>query len=156
MASKHQLTGMMGVYLVAAELSRHGFVASPTSRSARGADILVTDQQCTRAFSVQVKTNASTFSYWLVNAHAKEMASPSHLYVLVNVRKGGKEIEYFVVPSKVAAEKVVVETKERSSWHYICYDDVKDYENRWDLFAVPQENAERSAPAARELPSASR
>ena len=36
MASKGQLTGMRGVYLVAAELARLGFVASPTSRNAVG------------------------------------------------------------------------------------------------------------------------
>jgi hypothetical protein len=38
MASKHQMTGMLGVYLVAAELSKHGFIVSPTSRSAAGED----------------------------------------------------------------------------------------------------------------------
>jgi len=38
-----QLTGMRGVYLVAAELSGRGFIASPTARSAREADILCTD-----------------------------------------------------------------------------------------------------------------
>lgn len=32
-----QITGMRGVYLVAAELSRLGFIVSPTSRGARGA-----------------------------------------------------------------------------------------------------------------------
>ena len=36
-----QLTGMRGVYLVAAELSGRGFIASPTARSAREADIFV-------------------------------------------------------------------------------------------------------------------
>jgi hypothetical protein len=49
---------MRGVYLVASELSRLGFIASPTSRSAIGADILVTDQKCKRTYSVQVKKNA--------------------------------------------------------------------------------------------------
>src|SRR5262245_16017444 len=63
MSAAKQLTGMRGVYLVAAELSRLGFIASPTSRSAIGADLLVTDQQCQNAFTVQVKTNASTFSF---------------------------------------------------------------------------------------------
>ena len=37
------ITGMRGVYLVAAELSKRGFIASPTSRGAQGADLLVTD-----------------------------------------------------------------------------------------------------------------
>ena len=57
MASKHQLTGMTGVYLVGAELSRRGFIASPTSRSAEGADLLVTDTECRSSFVIQVKTN---------------------------------------------------------------------------------------------------
>lgn len=63
MASIQQLTGMRGVYLVEAELSRLGFIASPTSRSAIRADILVTDQSCRNIFSVQVKTNAPTFNF---------------------------------------------------------------------------------------------
>ena len=55
MPSKAQLTDMRGVYLVAVEMSKLGFIASPTSRSAIGADVLVTDQKCKKAFSVQVK-----------------------------------------------------------------------------------------------------
>jgi hypothetical protein len=56
---------MRGVYLVAAELLRQGLIASATSRSAIGADILATDQQCVLTYSVQVKTNARTFAFWL-------------------------------------------------------------------------------------------
>jgi hypothetical protein len=62
MATKGQMTGMLGVYLVAAELSRLGFIVSPTSRSAAGADLLVTDQECQKAWSVQVKTNKNIAS----------------------------------------------------------------------------------------------
>ena len=46
MASTGQMTGMRGVYLVAAELCRYGLIVSPTSRSAIGADILATDSKC--------------------------------------------------------------------------------------------------------------
>jgi len=42
--SKHQLTGMRGVYLAAAEIAARGMIVSPTSRSAAGADLLVTDE----------------------------------------------------------------------------------------------------------------
>jgi hypothetical protein len=65
MAIAKQLTGMRGVYLVAAELLRQGLIASATSRSAIGADILAIDQQCVLTYSVQVKTNARTFGFWL-------------------------------------------------------------------------------------------
>ncbi len=55
MASKHQMTGMMGVYLTAAELTRNGLIVSITSRNARGADLLATDQFYKRTWSIQVK-----------------------------------------------------------------------------------------------------
>src|SRR3989337_268872 len=101
MASFGQQTGMRGVYLVAAELAKRGFIASPTSRSAAGADILVTDRTCNRAYSIQVKTNARTFDFWLLSRHARELISPTHLYVLVNLRsrRGVEEQEFFIVPS---------------------------------------------------------
>src|SRR5271154_6387703 len=109
MASKGQMTGMIGVYLVAAELSRLGFVVSPTSRSAAGADLLVTDQECRKAWSVQVKTNGKPASYWLVGEHAKRLKSESHVYVFVNI-KGKERPEYRVVGSGQVADKVVHET----------------------------------------------
>jgi len=76
MASKHQMTGMLGVYLTAAELTRLGFIVSPTSRSAAGADLLVTDHQCKKAWSVQVKTNSKPMNFWLLSKAA--LARISH------------------------------------------------------------------------------
>ena len=114
MASRQQLAGMRGVYLVASELSRLGFIASPTSRSAIGADILVTDQSRQRSYSAQVKTNARTFNFWLLSKKAKEQVSPTHIYLLVNIRSrkdGAGEIEYYVVPSADVAKNMVHETR---------------------------------------------
>jgi hypothetical protein len=105
MRAKGHMTGMLGVYLTAAELSRQGFIVSPTSRSARGADLLVTDQDCRRAWSVQVKTNGKPTNFWLVGAHAVSLKSDSHIYVFVNIR-GDARPEYVVVPSTHVANKV--------------------------------------------------
>src|SRR3979490_1302873 len=87
MASKQQMTGMLGVYLTAVELVKRGFIVSPTSRSAMGADLLVTDQRCRKAWSVQVKTNASTANFWLVNSKTKDAVSATHVYVFVSAPK---------------------------------------------------------------------
>jgi hypothetical protein len=116
MASKGQLTGMRGVYLVASELSRLGFIASPTSRSASGADILVTDQICKSAYSVQVKTNARTFNFWLLSQKSKEQVSDTHIYALVNIRKNKEKetIEYYIVPSKVVSKKTIYSKSKNS------------------------------------------
>ena len=136
MASKGQLTGMRGVYLVASELSKLGFIASPTSRSAIGADILVTDKSCQNTYSVQVKTNARTFNFWLLSQKSKEQASDTHIYVLVNIRKNKEKetIEYYIVPSKVVSKKTIYSKNKNSEWYAIYLKDVQEYHNKWSLF----------------------
>jgi hypothetical protein len=136
MASKGQMTGMRGVYLVAAELAKRGFIVSPTSRSAIGADLLVTDQKCKNAFSVQVKTNARTFDFWLIGKRAKETVSASHIYVLVNVRntkRDGERIEYFILPSKLLARRAY----HRGDWPNIRCDKISDCKDNWKVFGTP-------------------
>lgn len=125
---------MRGVYLVAAELVGQGFVVSTTSRNAMGADLLVTDAACKHAYSVQVKTNAKPASFWLVSEKAKQLASPTHFYVFVNLRESDGAHEYFVVPSKVVAAKTRVDKRKRSTWYGFDKRDAEQYRNAWDVF----------------------
>jgi len=136
MASINQLTGMRGVYLTAAELSKRGFIASPTSRSAIGADILLTNQSCKRTFAVQVKTNARVFSFWLLNKKAKDLVSGSHIYVFVNIRtrKSVEIIDFYVVPSKVVAKKMVYSKSPKYEWYAFNLTDAERYKDKWTLF----------------------
>jgi hypothetical protein len=55
MASKGQMTGMLGVYLAAAELTQKGLVVSLTSRNARGVDLLATNQSYQKTWAIQAK-----------------------------------------------------------------------------------------------------
>jgi len=135
MSSKAQRTGMHGVFLVAAELAKRGFVVSTTSRNAMGADLLVTDDRCARACSIQVKTNAKPASFWLVGEKAKKLKSPSHMYVLVNVRPDGNH-EYFVVPSKDLARLTRVVPRRNSTWYAVNKRDVKDRKDAWELLGI--------------------
>src|SRR5882672_7515483 len=75
----------MRVCIVAAELTKWGLIVSPTSRSAFGADLLVTDQKCKHAWSVQVKTNFDRRTFWLLSKPAREIKSDTHVYVFVNL-----------------------------------------------------------------------
>ena len=136
MSSKSQMTGMRGVYLVAAELAKRELIVSPTSRSARGADLLVTDQACRRAYSVQVKTNTKTFSFWLLSPNVAESVSSTHIYVLVNIRlkKAEEYIEYYVVPSKVVADNIVMSTSKGGKWYSVPLGVVASYKDKWVIF----------------------
>ncbi len=126
MVNKYQ-TGMQGVYLVAAELTGRGFIVSVTSRNAFGADLLVTRQGCEMTWSVQVKTNRQTPSYWLLNSHAQGMKYPSHIYVFVNLR-GNDRPEYYVVKSEFVAKHVGVE----GTWYWFGRTDALPYLEGWD------------------------
>jgi len=128
---------MAGVYLVAAELSKRGFIASPTSRSEQGADLLVTDTECKRSYAVQVKTNATTFKFWLLSKKAQTFQSKTLIYALVNLRKG--TTEYYLVPSSYVARHIRISkpSKTRKSiWYSIHIDDMmeKKYRDNWSIF----------------------
>ena len=66
-------------------------------------DHLVTDATWKNTFAVQVKTNASTFNSWFVNARTVEIESDNFVYAFVNLRETGPE--FYLVPSAVAAAK---------------------------------------------------
>lgn len=141
MPTRAQMTGMQGVYLVAAELAGRGFVVSPTSRNAAGADLLVTDQTCKNAWSVQVKTNGRRANFWLVGPHARRFISDSHVYVFVNIRTKGRP-EYVVAPSAYVAAKVRTDTSSKGSvWHYFQRDDRPSNTEGWELFGSPHLDA---------------
>ena len=135
MASKHQSTGMIGVYLVAAELSRRGFIVSPTSRSALTADLLITDAPCKNIYAVQVKTNAVTFGFWLVNKKTSSIVSDHLVYALVNLRKTGPE--FYLVPSKVLARNVKLSPQtatRKSVWYSVFLKQISQFKDRWEVF----------------------
>lgn len=133
MVPKSQITGMRGVFLVAANLAKLGFVVSPTARNAAGADLLVTDRNCSRAMTVQVKANAKSSRYWLVGKDAGNLISKSHIYVLVN-RCDDENVEYYVVPSRIVAQRARSFKRPNSTWYAIDREDIGKYREKWKAF----------------------
>ena len=136
MASKSQMTGMLGVYLVAVELTKRGFIVSPTSRSAAGADLLVTDQDCCKAFSVQVKSDRTKSDFWLVGKKAKTAVSPTHIYVFVKIKnsvKHGESVDFYIVSSKSVEQLAYHEGK----FPNIRVKNINKFKDRWKVFGDP-------------------
>ena len=140
MKNKANMTGMQGVYRVAAELTRNGFIVCPTSRSAYGADLLITDQECQQAWSVQVKTNAGRPAFWLLNKHAGKMKSETHVYVLVNLRQEDhrqkrEEPNFYIVPSRTVARCMRTVRRRTGSIFYPIYrNKIERYKDQWKSF----------------------
>ena len=143
--SNAQMNGMRGVFLVASELARRGLITSPTSRSARGADILATAPDLSKAFSVEVKTTTNN-KIWQLSTHAKFTKAASHAYVFVRIwkRKSKEEvITYYPVSSKLVAEKSRLPNPGRSKQYRKGYSmdlqEVETFQNNWSIFGVSDE-----------------
>jgi hypothetical protein len=143
---------MRGVYLVAAELSRIGLIAFPTSRSARGADILATTTDLTKTFSIEVKT-VTNQRFWQLSEHANEIRSPSHVYVFVHVKTSKKKddlVTYYPVRSKFIADNIrrpnpdkplteqwrkgySIDLTKNQKWHT---KGIERFKNKWHIFGI--------------------
>ncbi len=143
MKEQRQLAGMRGVFLAAAELSKLGFIVCTTSRNSQGADLLITDLDCSNTISVQVKTNSRSRKLWIIGKKGKEIVSKTHIYVLINIVEPNKknpaeEFEYYVVPSKVIAaslQHLVNKGPKRAEWWYVTIKDMVSYRDRWDILS---------------------
>jgi len=63
------------------------------------------------------------------------MVSPTLVYALVNLRQD--EPEYFIVPSRIVATKIVVSEVSKTSrhtWHSLYRKEIEDYRDAWDIF----------------------
>jgi hypothetical protein len=133
MASKHQMTGMLGVYLVAAELTKLGLIVSVTSRNAKGADLIAVSPSYKKAWSIQVKTNSRPSKYWLLSKDFKKSVAKQLIYVFVNIRTND-QADYYVAPSTHVARYGKVFPRPNSTFY--GYDRVKanQFHNNWSLF----------------------
>ena len=57
--------------------------------------------------------------------------------MLVNIRslKDGEQIEYFIVPSKIVANRM--KHRPDSNWWSIYRSKVEEFQNKWSVFGKP-------------------
>lgn len=100
------LVGVAGEYFVAAELSRHGYIASITLRNTRGVDILASNSSASHQVGIQVKTNQGNVRNWILNQKAEDYFADNLFYVFVNLKLPHERPDFFIVPSKDVADCV--------------------------------------------------
>ncbi len=141
------LSGVAGEYLVAGELSRHGFLAAITLRNAKGVDIIATNSTATRSVAVQVKTRYSRGRFWVLNEKAEKNYSKNLFYVFVSLNFG-KPADFHIAPSKVVAETIKKHNrkwlrtlgkkgqKRNQTSMRTFHDDAGKFLNRWDILGL--------------------
>jgi hypothetical protein len=130
-----QITGNVGMYFVAYQLSRRGWNAMPTARNARGIDILAYDANAERKLGIQIKTVSKTAAiplgikpldrlmgdWWIIVASATSepecfILTPDEVRVRAVRDQGGAQA-YWLPRRQYAAADF------REAWHRIGHGD---------------------------------
>lgn len=139
--------GIAGEYLVAAELSRRGYVASVTLRNTRGIDILASNRDATKSVGVQVKTCQGGRPVWVLKKKAEDDLAENLFYVFVCLPPEAPP-SYHIVPRKVVARYVRKRHKKwlatpgrrgqphRDNDMRRFLDPQNKYKSRWDLLGL--------------------
>ncbi|WP_063796698.1 hypothetical protein [Chondromyces crocatus] len=103
---RKDVAGNAGVLFVAAELSRRGLTALPTIRNTEGVDLIASEPNGGRSVALQVKTNQSRKTKWLLSKKNETLVSSTLFYVFVNLGLPGECPRFFVVPSETVAHTI--------------------------------------------------
>ena len=94
-SSEKPMSGVGGVYFVAGELSRLGYIPLPTNRNTKGPDIIVSNQDFSKTVNIQVKTRKERNRIWPIGKPRKYGKT---LYVFVALGRSKERPEFYVVP----------------------------------------------------------
>ncbi len=130
--TKGFITGMTGVYSVAAELSARGYIVTTTTRNAPGIDIMASTSDLKKTFNIQVKANSTggTHSFWLLNKDAENLVSPNFFYIFVNFKSNQKP-DFYIVESSIVSQNVDVNHSKSGHWYSFQRDE--KYKDKWEL-----------------------
>ena len=103
---KNNRLGIAGEFYTAAELTRHGYVASLTSKNTQTIDLLASSKDGKRSVCIQIKTCSNKkMNTWKMSKSSEQGASNHLYYVFVNLRDDDSPT-FFVVPSTVVSESI--------------------------------------------------
>ena len=135
-----QVTGNIGLYYACFQLSRMGWNAMPTSRNARGVDIIAYNSDCSRMITFQVKTLSRKNPVPLGTSLDRVMGD---FWIIVNeVEREPKS--YILLPQEVKDLAHRGEKDGRVSfWLQPSAYCIDDFNEAWDRIGIPNQSVKR-------------
>lgn len=126
--ASHQTVGNMGMYYVCYDLSKRGWNAMPTSRNAKGVDILIYNHDATKRFTLQVKSLSKKSPVPLGN-------SLSHLFAdfMIICRNLIKIPEVFVAHIEEIKPLIHEGNKDGKKSYWFEPKDYLRFKDNWDI-----------------------
>ena len=149
--------GLAGEFLVLAQLTQRGYVATITMGNTKGVDILVTNPELNTLYIVEVKTTTKKprkellfgeepcYS-WAMSKKHEDIVDRRLIYCFVYLSEPTEMPKFFTVPSRIVAEYVGTQhqlwlstrkkkVKDTTMRNFrIEVSDPNDYSTNWDLF----------------------
>lgn len=104
--TSNALIGIAGVHYVAAELSRRGMVALPTTRNTAAYDIVVVTQAGDKHANIQVKASSTKANFFPMPPAEKIRSGKCDYYILVRWLEKTKQFEGFMLKGREAKKAV--------------------------------------------------
>ena len=150
--------GLAGEFLVLAQLTQRGYVATITLGNTKGVDILVTNPDLNTLYKVEVKTTAKKprrerlfgeelFYIWAMSKKHEDIVDRRLIYCFVYLSEPNEMPKFFPVPSHEVAKYVrdqhqhwldtrVKPVKNTTMRKFrIEVSDPNNYSTNWDLFS---------------------
>ena len=129
---KKQLVGNIGLYYVCYELSRRGWNAMPTSRNARGVDVVIYNQKATESHTIQVKSlskgNPAPFGSTLNTLIAEYVFVVNNVFETPNI---------FIVDTPTAKRLIHEGIKNGKKSYWFQQKDYVKFKDNWDIIQNP-------------------
>lgn len=137
-----QIVGNAGLYYACYRLSLFGWNAMPTSRNARGVDVIAYNYDCSQIISIQVKSLSKRNPVPLGTSLDRIMGD---YWVIINNLQGNPAA-YVLLPDEV---KKLAHRGEKdgnvSFWLQPASYDKDDFREAWKRIGNPKEDAQQSA-----------
>ncbi len=125
---RNQLVGNIGLYYVCYELSRRGWNAMPTSRNARGVDVVIYNQKGTESHTIQVKSlskrNPAPFGSTLNNLIAEYIFIVNNVFDTPNI---------FIVDTSTARPRIHEGIKNGKKSYWFQPKDYEEFKDNWGI-----------------------
>lgn len=127
-----QIVGNAGLYYICYELSKRAWNVLPTSRNARGVDILIYDQNAQRKYTIQVKSLSERNPVPLGNS--KDNLIADFLIVTRNVMEGiGKPECYIMTPESIKDRIHEGNNKDGKKSYWLQPKDYEEFLDNWGI-----------------------
>lgn len=124
----NQVVGNVGLYYICYELSKRGWNVLPTSRNAKGVDIVIYSQSATRTHTLQVKALSKKTSVPLGN----DLNSLVAEYMVICRKVFDEKPEIFIAKIDEAKSNICEKVKDGKKSYWLQPKDYIAFKDRWD------------------------